>query len=132
MELENNEQNSDVNLEQQSDTVAKTYDSGQSQLQWMNKQVSNLERQLLLNNRVTSTRYMSNWTKVILTALSVILPGIGQIVGIIIGLIFVSNDIDSDKRTFGAALLTVSIVAFVILSLFWFVVALALGPQLYY
>jgi len=112
---------------------SQSYNYSQSQLQWMNRQVSNLERELLLsNNRAINNSLVSNWTKVILSALAVIIPGIGQIIGIIIGLVFVSNDIDADKRSFGAALLTVSVVAFIISASFWFIFALTFGPQLYY
>lgn len=115
------------------DDASQTYKYSQSQLQWMNRQVCNLERELLLNNNSTAgNNFISNWTKVILSALSVLIPGIGQIVGIIIGLVFVSDDINSDKRSFGAALLTVSVVAFIISVCFWFIFALTFGPQLYY
>jgi hypothetical protein len=103
------------------------------QQQWADVQVTSLERQLLLNNNATVGRgLMSNWTKVFLCALSVIIPGIGQIIGIIAGLVMVSDDCDSDKRTYGAALLTVSIIVFIILLIFWFLFALALGPEIYY
>jgi hypothetical protein len=102
-----------------------------NQFQRTNCQISNLEREMLLNNKNVVNGTMNNWVKVILTALSVLIPGLGQIVGIIAGLIFVGNDLDYDKRTFGAALLTVSIITFLILSIFWFIMALALGPRLY-
>jgi len=114
------------------DDASQTYKYSQSQLQWMNRQVCNLERELLLNNSTAGNNFISNWTKVILSALSVLIPGIGQIIGIIIGLVFVSDDINSDKRSFGAALLTVSVVAFIISVCFWFIFALTFGPQLYY
>ncbi len=104
------------------------------QLLWTDLQVTSLERQLLLNNNnaAVGSGLMSNWTKVFLCALSVIIPGIGQIIGIIAGLVLVSNDSDPDKRTYGAALLTVSLIVFVIMLIFWFLFALALGPGLYY
>lgn len=106
---------------------------GQNQAEWTNGQVSHLERQLLLNNNVAvDHNFMSNWIKVILSALSVFIPGIGQIVGIIIGLVFVSDDINADKRSYGAALLTVSIIVFVITVIFWFLFAVTFGPYLYY
>jgi hypothetical protein len=114
------------------ETATKTFNYSQNQLQWMNQQVCNLERELLLNNRYTTTKQINNWAKVILTSVACILPGIGQIIGIILGLIFLSSDTNSDKRSFGAALLTISIIAFVIMSVFWFTIFLALGPELYY
>ncbi|MDF2987944.1 MAG: hypothetical protein K0R50_3454 [Eubacterium sp.] len=98
------------------------------QQQWADVQVTSLERQLLLNNNATVGRgLMSNWTKVFLCALSVIIPGIGQIIGIIAGLVMVSDDCDSDKRTYGAALLTVSIIVFIILLIFWFTDTIEFG-----
>ena len=109
----------------------------QSQLQGIDSQLCNMERQLLLNNNMThhnsfDNTQMSNWLKVILSAIAVFIPGIGQIIGIIIGLVYVANDLNSDKRSFGAALITVSIIVFVLSSFFWFIFALAFGPQLYY
>lgn len=109
-----------------------------NQIQRNDSQVCTLERQLLLNNNMSysndlnNNAPMSNWTKVTLSGLAVFIPGFGQILGIILGLVFVSNDINSDKRSFGAALITVSIVAFVLSSFFWFIVALAFGPQYFY
>lgn len=96
-------------------------------------QISYLERQMLLNNNNSfNSKTLSNWTKVMLTSLSVLLPGIGQIVGIILGLVFVANDRDADRRSFGAALITVSVIAFIIAAIFWFIFALSFGPDLYY
>ncbi len=113
--------------------VSDPYGQSRDQQEWTNGQVSHLERQLLLNNNVVADNsFLGNWSKVILSALAVFIPGIGQIIGIIIGLVFVSNDINSDKRSFGAALLTVSIIVFVITVIFWFLFAVAFGPLLYY
>lgn len=111
--------------------VSQSYDSSQSQLCWMDRQVTSIERQLLLNNNVhVSANVLSNWTKVVLTSLSALIPGIGQIVGIIIGLVLVSNDTDNDKRTFGMALLTISIITFIIVFFFWFFLCVTFGPSL--
>ncbi len=114
-------------------TFSQSYNCSQQQLQWTDRQVTTLERQLLLNNYRTSTgaSVLSNWTKVFLCALSVIIPGIGQLIGLISGLVMISNDNDSDKRSYGAALLTVSIIIFVIQLIFWFLFALTIGPDLY-
>lgn len=136
--IENNdiEENKTLNENQSNEeTVSgpQPLNYSESQMQWMNRQVSNLERELLLNgSKYVNNNSVSNWTKVILTALAVMLPGIGQIIGIIVGLVFVSNDIDTDKRSFGAALLTISVVAFVLSAIFWFILGLTFGPQLYY
>jgi hypothetical protein len=138
-EVVNNEElNSEkvVNSEDISDDTARqsllqeSTDANQTHINTMNRQVYNLEREMLLGQGVNkATAAMSNWTKVFLTALSVLLPGIGQIIGIIAGLIFVSSDINSDKKTFGAALLTVSVIAFVIMAAFWFILILAVSPD---
>jgi len=115
------------------EAVSQSYNYSQNQLEWMDRQVCKLERELLLNNnRAVNSNSMSNWTKVILSALAVAIPGIGQIIGIIVGLVFVSNDINADKRSYGAALLTVSVVSFIVSAGFWFILALIFGPQLYY
>ncbi len=98
-----------------------------------NNQISTLERQMLLNyNNPQNITSLSNWTKVMLTALVVLIPGIGQIVGIIFGLVFIANDRDADRRSYGGALITVSIIAFVISAIFWFMFVLSFGPELYY
>ena len=98
-----------------------------------NNQISTLERQMLLNhNNPLNITSLSNWTKVMLTALVVLIPGIGQIVGIIFGLVFIANDRDADRRSYGGALITVSIIAFIISAIFWFMFALSFGPELYY
>lgn len=115
-------------------TFSQSYNYSQQQLQWTDRQVTTLERQLLLNNYRASAggNVLSNWTKVFLCALSVIIPGIGQLIGLISGLVMISNDSDSDKRSYGAALLTVSIIIFVIQLIFWFLFALTTGPDLYW
>ncbi len=97
------------------------------------RHVTGLERQLLLNNyAAVNANNLSNWSKVFLSALAVIIPGIGQLVGIIVGLVMVANDRDSDRRSYGAALLTVSILVFLIQLIFWFLFALSVGPDFYY
>lgn len=114
-------------------TFSQSYNCSQQQLQWTDRQVTTLERQLLLNNYRASAggSVLSNWTKVFLCALSVIIPGIGQLIGLISGLVMISNDSDSDKRSYGAALLTVSVIIFVIQLIFWFLFAITTGPDLY-
>ncbi|QNU68296.1 hypothetical protein EHE19_007780 [Ruminiclostridium herbifermentans] len=98
-----------------------------------NNQISALERQMLLNyNNPLNVTSLSNWTKVMLTALVVLIPGIGQIVGIIFGLVFIANDRDADRRSYGGALITVSVISFIISAIFWFLLAISFGPDLYY
>lgn len=112
--------------------VSQAYNVRPKQTDLNYNQISFLERQMLLNNNSLKIKTLSNWTKVMLTSLSVMVPGIGQIVGIISGLVFVANDTDADRRSFGAALITVSVIAFIIAAIFWFIFALTFGPDLYY
>lgn len=131
-DISQNEVVDEQKIQDENEDISQTLNYSQSQLLWMNKQVSNLEREMLLNNTPHNHNSIGNWAKVLLSAMAVFIPGLGQIIGIIIGLVLVSNDTDSDKRSFGAALLTVSVVAFVLSACFWFIFALSFGPQLYY
>lgn len=56
---------------------------------------------------------LSNGKKVALTTLCTIIPGLGQLVGLIIGIIFINSDEDKDKKSFGKALLISSLIIFV-------------------
>lgn len=56
---------------------------------------------------------LGNGIKVLLSIISV-LPGIGQLIGIIASIIYMSEEHDSDRKSFGKALLTASLVLFVI------------------
>lgn len=64
---------------------------------------------------------LSNGLKVFLTMLFTLLPGIGQIAGIITAIVFMSTDGDEDRRSFGVALLVASIVMFIVSCLSCFV-----------
>lgn len=124
--------NSEENEIKKAEAISQASQYNQNQIQWMNRQVTNMERELLLNNNKNfDNNFMGNWAKVILAALAVFIPGIGQIIGIIVGLVFISNDINADKRSYGAALVTVSLVVFIISICFWFIFALIFGPKLY-
>jgi len=127
-----NTEGSQSNKNSNTDTASPSYCGSQQQFPGETRQVTGLERQLLLNNYAAAAggSLMSNWSKTFLCALSVILPGIGQIIGLIAGLVLVANDCDSDRRSFGAALLTVSLIVFVLQLIFWFLLALSLGPDL--
>jgi hypothetical protein len=57
---------------------------------------------------------LSNGLKVFLTMLFTLLPGIGQIAGIITAIVFMSSDGDDDRRSFGVALLVAAIAMFVL------------------
>lgn len=57
---------------------------------------------------------LGNGMKVLLTIISVIIPGFGQLAGIITAVIFMNYECDSDRQSFGAALLTASLIFFVL------------------
>lgn len=61
---------------------------------------------------------VSNAMKVFLTSLCNFVPGLGQLVGAIIAIVFVNSEGDEDKRSFGVALLVNSIIVFVIWAIF--------------
>ncbi len=58
-------------------------------------------------------RPLSNAVKVLLSIIAVI-PGIGQLTGIIASIIFMSDDRDTDRKSFGKALLAASLILFAI------------------
>jgi len=68
---------------------------------------------------------LSNWTKVILAAIVPGLPGLGAVIGIVIGVIFMSNE-DEDRKSYGKALLIISLVFLVIAGVFCFFTFLSL------
>jgi hypothetical protein len=57
---------------------------------------------------------LSNGMKVFLTSICTLVPCLGQLAGIIAAIIFLNSDDDADRRSFGAALLTSSLVVFVV------------------
>ena len=57
---------------------------------------------------------LSNGLKVFLTILFTVIPGIGQLAGIITAIVFMNADDDADRKSFGVALLVASIVLFVL------------------
>jgi hypothetical protein len=63
--------------------------------------------------------------KVFLTVLFTVLPGIGQLAGIITAIVFMSSEGDSDRRSFGVALLVASLIMFVLACIGCFVASLA-------
>ncbi|MBM7686405.1 MAG: hypothetical protein PWP07_1678 [Epulopiscium sp.] len=56
-----------------------------------------------------NTQPLNNWIKVTLSVLISALPGIGSLIGIIAAIIFMTKE-DEDRKTFGYALLTYSII----------------------
>ncbi|NJD03947.1 MAG: zinc ribbon domain-containing protein [Ruminiclostridium sp.] len=64
---------------------------------------------------------LSNGLKVFLTILFAIIPGIGQLAGIITAIVFMNEYDDADRKSFGAALLVASIILFVMTCIVSFV-----------
>ena len=60
---------------------------------------------------------LGNGMKVFLTLVFALLPGIGQLAGIITAIAFMSSNDDSDRRSFGSALLVANIIMFVLMCL---------------
>ncbi|NLH96913.1 MAG: hypothetical protein GX477_06200 [Clostridiaceae bacterium] len=67
---------------------------------------------------------LSNGLKVFLTLLFAMVPGFGQIAGIITAIVFMSSDDDSDRRSFGTALLVANLALFILACLGCFLLGL--------
>ncbi|NLL05387.1 MAG: hypothetical protein GX270_06270 [Clostridiaceae bacterium] len=72
---------------------------------------------------------LTNAMKVFITTICNFVPGIGQLIGVIIAIVFMNNEDDTDKRSFGVALLVSSIVVFVLWSISCCVLAIALSDM---
>jgi len=68
---------------------------------------------------------LSNGLKVFITVISSVIPGIGQLIGVIISIAFINSD-DQDMRSFGTALLVSSMVLFVITCILFFITLLSI------
>ncbi|HOM02382.1 MAG TPA: zinc ribbon domain-containing protein [Acetivibrio sp.] len=70
----------------------------------------------IVNNMYANTQKKSlgNGMKVFMVMLSNLLPGIGQLFGVIAAIVFMSVEGDKDRKSFGKALLISSVIAFVI------------------
>lgn len=85
------------------------------------------------NNRPAEDRaILSNGLKVFLTILFTVIPGIGQIAGIITAIIFMGST-DQDRKSFGVAILVASLIMFVVscLGCFIFSIAASNFPSMY-
>ncbi len=80
-----------------------------------------------VNNNIKG---MSNGLKVFLTVIASVIPGIGQLIGIICGIVFINLDDNRDKKSFGVALLIASIVMFVLNFLFYLILVVAIRSAL--
>ncbi|RCX10522.1 hypothetical protein DFR58_12821 [Anaerobacterium chartisolvens] len=75
---------------------------------------------------------LSNGMKVFLTVLTSVVPGIGQITGLIVAIVFMNSDgakHGEDKRSFGLALLIASLVMFILSCITCFILALAFSDS---
>lgn len=70
---------------------------------------------------------LSNGMKVFLTSLCVVIPGLGQLIGIILSIVFMNSEGDADRKSFGVALLIASLIVFVFTCLYCLVLAMAVG-----
>ncbi|ACL76507.1 hypothetical protein [Ruminiclostridium cellulolyticum] len=90
-----------------------------SHITWNSSEVTSIEREMLLENlNYINSKPVSNWIKGLLTVLAVLIPGIGQIFGLVVGMLFVSDKV-KEKRFFGMVLIAVSVVMFSILLFLW-------------
>jgi len=90
------------------------------------------------NNRYSENRTenmpvypLSNGMKVFLTVIFTLIPGIGQLAGIITAIIFMNNEYDSDRKSFGVAILVASLIMFVLSCIGCFIAVLAISSSQY-
>ncbi|MCX7708559.1 MAG: hypothetical protein N2484_01790 [Clostridia bacterium] len=76
---------------------------------------------------VPERKPLSNGMKVFLTAICTIIPGLGQLIGIILSIVFMNSEEDPDRKSFGVALLVASLIIFVFSCLYCIVLVMALG-----
>ena len=74
----------------------------------------------------SSDKNLGNGLKVFLTIFCTVIPGLGQLVGVIIGAIFLASD-DADKRSFGRAILIASLIFFLISFFMFFLIIVLLS-----
>lgn len=75
---------------------------------------------------------LSNGMKVFFTSMCNLLPGIGQLIGVIMAIVFMNAEGDADKKSFGVALLISSIVSFVLVSIACGILIVILASDGYY
>lgn len=110
-----------ISLEKQEEQFENLEEKKESAIRYTGPSVNNYEN-------VQAEPMLSNGLKVILSVISSVIPGVGQIIGIISAIIFISNEQDLDRKSFGKALLTSSLVMFGVWSMwiiFLFIVAIS-------
>lgn len=78
-------------------------------------------------DRFVSRNPLTNELKVLLTSITVVLPGLGQIIGIICAIIFMNAVDDQDRQSFGKALLVTALIMFVLVCLSSFAISFMLA-----
>lgn len=72
---------------------------------------------------------LSNGMKVFLTVICTLIPGIGQLAGIITAIVFMNSEDDSDRKSFGVALLVASLIMFVFACIGCFILVIAFSSS---
>lgn len=72
---------------------------------------------------VRKSKGLGNGTKVFLTVVASVVPGIGQLVGLIVALVYMNAEEDGDRNSFGRALLAASLIMFVLTCVTWLIMA---------
>jgi len=80
-------------------------------------------------NNVNGMSPLSNGMKVFLTVLFTLIPGIGQIAGIITAIVFM-NSTDQDRKSFGVAILVASLIFFALSCIGCFILSIAASNAL--
>ncbi len=92
---------------------------------------NNIQSQPIQNNSVNTNPEENAFTtrfKVFLTAACSVVPGLGQLAGIIISIILLNSEDSEDKRKFGASLMLASVVTFAFQCIMIFLLVIALSP----
>lgn len=70
---------------------------------------------------------LGNGLKVFLTIIFTLIPGLGQLAGIITAIVFMNMDDDPDRKSFGVAILVASLVMFVLACIVCFIAVITLS-----
>lgn len=70
---------------------------------------------------------LGNGLKVFLTVIFTMIPGLGQLAGIITAIVFMNTDDDPDRKSFGVAILVASLIMFVLACIGCFTIAVILS-----
>ena len=74
---------------------------------------------------------LSNGMKVFLTAIFALVPAIGQLAGIITAILFMNSEDDGDRKSFGAAILVLSLVMFALSCIAGFIAVITVSSLMY-